>query len=809
MGKKKMNTDKEAPFNLIDLKTGKNIRTAMQSLFLTGEILPVGARLSVWHVFKPEGKKPVEAIYCFALPRDASMRRFFVKGDRFSAYSRLEPTGKAVKAYEKGVEDGHLSLLARQYRDGIVNLSIGNVRPGESVSVYLELIAGVDISDQGLRFRFPFALAPGYHGKAKMMEVGPGAYELELPEDEFGDLILPQWRGDTESLHSVGFDLRLNIGREIAEIASPSHAMRTVNLEDGNVQVLSATDSEVPDRDLVLDVRTRDKAPLIVSGVEKDGKGRFAVVVSSENFGKCEKSARNIVFVIDRSGSMSGLPMAQARKAVEACLGALGDEDRFGIVAFDDMVERFSEKTVPADMENRTAAKKFLEKVDARGGTELLEGLEASMGMLGGTGGDIMVITDGEVFGTEDILMAVKNHSGIRIHCLGIGSASQDRFLALLARESSGRSRFVTPRERVDIPAIELFSSISRPVARNLQISTDGNVGLNILNGETDTVFQGSPLVLFGDSEGNGEGSLIFNWDDGAKKKEMVIPVVVKKDGPAETLRLIYGARLITDMDVQYIMEDEYVYAEDRRHQARIADKLKKLSKEYGLASKVMSLVAVVRRDGDEQGSLPETMIVPVGMPNADADSFSYAYPHIAGSRILRSSVKAFRPLRHPSQRRMSMPFGKRRSRVSFVKTDEIDNHLPDILVELAARIQPDGGMPGKTEEYRIANTIIAIALFAADGNTVDKGTFKAHVGKLLEYLEKVNVSSLLKGDTADWEKLMVHIRQGAGLKPGGIKQVLKICDESSDIRAENLWDCFYPQNGLKRLLGFMLSLMS
>src|SRR5690349_23139991 len=117
-------------FQAADARTGKTIRLAMQRLEVTGRILPVGARLNVRHVFRSAEKKPLEVIYSFGLPRDAALRRFQVTGEGFSARSELKPAAEAARAYEAGMEAGHLSTLARQYGDGMVNLTVGNIRPG-------------------------------------------------------------------------------------------------------------------------------------------------------------------------------------------------------------------------------------------------------------------------------------------------------------------------------------------------------------------------------------------------------------------------------------------------------------------------------------------------------------------------------------------------------------------------------------------------------------------------------------------------------------------------------------------------------
>src|SRR5712692_3114351 len=130
-------------FAIVNSKTGEEVRLVMQKLLLTGRVLPAGARLRVQHVFQSSEPKPVEVIYSFALPRDAALRRFRVSGEGFSVHSELRPVEEAVKAYEQGIEHGHLSTLAKQYGDGLINLNVGNIRPEESVVVDLEILAGV------------------------------------------------------------------------------------------------------------------------------------------------------------------------------------------------------------------------------------------------------------------------------------------------------------------------------------------------------------------------------------------------------------------------------------------------------------------------------------------------------------------------------------------------------------------------------------------------------------------------------------------------------------------------------------------
>jgi Ca-activated chloride channel homolog len=152
-----------ASFAPLVAATGEAVRLSMQRLWLAGQVLPAGARLAVEHVFRSEEDRALEVIYSFPLPRDAALRRFRITGKGFEAHSELKATEAAVKAYEEGIAQGSLSTLARQYGDGVVNLTVGNIRPKETVTVHLEILCGVELRDDGFRFRFPFTLAPAYH----------------------------------------------------------------------------------------------------------------------------------------------------------------------------------------------------------------------------------------------------------------------------------------------------------------------------------------------------------------------------------------------------------------------------------------------------------------------------------------------------------------------------------------------------------------------------------------------------------------------------------------------------------------------
>ncbi|MCZ2149278.1 MAG: VIT and VWA domain-containing protein [Bryobacterales bacterium] len=689
-------TESNAGYSVRNARTGEEIGLAMQRLCLSGRVLGAGARLLARHVFQSSESRPVEVVYAFMLPRDAALRRFTIRGEGFTAHSELRPAEEAVKAYEEGMERGALSTLARQYGDGLINLTVGNIRPGETVTVTLEILAGVEARDDGFRFRFPFTLAPSYHARMRAIETGPGEGEMELPEDEFGDVILPKFRADAEGLHAVGFDLR--VMGDYGEVASVSHGLR-VRMEEGGLRVSLTAEGDVPNRDLVLDARRGEPRAEVLGGRCADGKLHFVALAPSVCFGTPAGEARKVVFVLDRSGSMQGSPIEQARKAIEACLGALSGEDEFGLIAFDNRTEVFAERLLEASKSNRERARAYLETIDARGGTELARAVEKAAG-LAGAGADLLVLTDGQVFGTEKIVARARE-AGVRLHVLGIGSASQDRFLAQLARETGGVSRFMTPRERVDLPAVDLFASIGRPVASDVRVS-----GTNVAPQPAKFLFAGTPLVVYGEGQ-----SLKIEWTGG----ELELPVADGGRQMGETARLLRGARLITD-------ETE-------------AGKLKELSLAYGLASREMSLVAVVNREGDRAGEAAVTRVVAVGMPR-DTAFGAYFQPAAMAAAPMPGAVG------RPSVRLGSLSFRRAEPRGVMLRAvfsrDQLADKLPaDQLMELAGRMEGDGGMPGRDKDERLLETVRAVLAFLKEGHSTKKGAFRVHVQRLVAFLER------------------------------------------------------------------------
>lgn len=610
---------------LIDTATGKAIDLAMQKLEVTGRVYPLGSFVRVTHRFRCLGTKPMEAIYVSALPTGGVVRRFKVKGENFEVDSKLEPRKKARAEYEKGMAEGHLSVLAETNQDGLVHLSVGQVQPDEEISVIMDVVVGVTTKDQGFQFRYPFTLAPNYHPQARVSATAGGG-KMELPEDVFGDMILPEWKTAGFGLHEVSFNLQVCAGTNLMAVSSPSHRITVAPQKDGTFMVSLAGMGDTPNRDLVIDVSVPEAAPLlfadatllgdVATGSEPtipSGAGRWTALMPSSTFTKAARSPRKVCFVLDRSGSMTGsynhdpkAPILGAKQALLACLSALQPDDEFGIVHFGNDAVAFHPTLAKADDVTRKKATQWVEKIQCNGGTEMLGALAAATRVLGGPGGDVFVLTDGEVAQTGPIVEHMAA-SQSRVHVLGIGTASQHRFMAQLARRTNGVCEMVAPSGDVGITGLKLFNKVKEPVLADPKVTVDGTDIKDI-----GTVWDGLPLMVT-DPKGDGSlpGSLLVDGQVLAVSGFVTVKV------PDGLTALLWAGRKLEDLSTKMDMVPVGTPKRDI-----LETEMTTLSVSYSLASRVMSLVAVVERVGDQAGVTPEQKVVAVGLPEGMSQDF-------------------------------------------------------------------------------------------------------------------------------------------------------------------------------------------
>jgi len=344
---------------------------------------------------------------------------------------------------------------------------------------------------------------------------------------------------------------------------------------------------------------------------------------------------------------------------------------------------------------------------------------------------------------------------------------------AQLASHTGGVSRFLTPQERVDLPALELFASIGRPLGKDVAVTVEGASKLKIAPEPSRFVFSGTPLLVYGEFLPVEDARLSVQWLGAEGKSHFEFPIRLSETSWGGTLKLLQGACIISDFESRREGAGRRT-AVAGRETARVHERLLELSREYGLASSAMSLVAVVKRAGDVPGEIPKTRIVPVGIPS-ELEHFrgeglmaaDLGVNCFAGLRSLMKAETAAEPSPAAANRASSLfSFLSSSFRGSKSAAEEVAETKEDLLVALAGMMEPDGGMPGETEEVRIGNSIVALLYFMREGNTSSSGPFRIHVQRLLQYLNSNRLGTLSRANAEAATRILNGLV--AGVSPAG-----------------------------------------
>jgi Ca-activated chloride channel family protein len=498
----------------------------LDRLDVTADITGLVSRVELTQEFLNVHDEVLEATYVFPLPDRAA-----VTGMRMVAADRvveavLRERGAAREDYDRAIAAGQRASIAEQERPDVFTMRVGTILPGERVSVTLTLAGPLPVEDGAATFRFPLVVAPRYIPGAPLP--GPGVGDGHgVDTDAVPDasritppVLLPGFPNPLRLSIDVGID---PAGLPLAAVRSSLH---TVVEDGGRIRVHPG---ERADRDFVLRLEYGDRsdapAAALVTAADRggdgieDGGGTFQLTVLPP-VGVGPPRPRDVVLLLDRSGSMGGWKIVAARRAAARIIDTLGDADRFSVLAFDhtvDGVDALPAGLVAATDRHRFRAVEHLARLDARGGTELLEPLRLGLGQLAVTddaaGRDrvLVLVTDGQVGNEDQILREVGAAlAGVRVHTVGIDRAVNAGFLGRLAAAGGGRCELVESEDRLDEAMDHIHRRIGAPLVTGVSVDS---AGLLLVDGtltpdRLPDLFPGVPYVLTGRYRGAATGGL-------------------------------------------------------------------------------------------------------------------------------------------------------------------------------------------------------------------------------------------------------------------------------------------------------------
>ncbi len=419
----------------------------------------------------------LEGIYVFPLPQGAAVHAMrLVVGDRVIE-GEVQEREAARKVYQQAKSEGKKTSLVEQERPNIFTTSVANIGPGESITVRIAYQEILDYDSGRFSLRFPMVVGPRYipgSAVATPSEASGWAFDTDQVPDA-SRITPPVLHPDEGKINPVKLSVILDAGMPLERLICPSHPAEISAEKDGIRRI--ALDGAFADRDFVLEwVPARGREPrAAVFSEELDGAYYVLAMVMppADEFVETVRMPRETVFVIDTSGSMGGASILQAQQALLMAVDQLRPEDFFNVIEFDSRFTVLWPDSRPAMPAAVAEAKRWVERLDANGGTEIMGPLLAALEDRAEHTPlrQIIFITDGCV-GNEDALFAAID-TGLgrsRLFTVGIGSAPNSHFMERAATFGRGSFTHIGTPSEVSLRMGELFAKLENPVLADIEL---------------------------------------------------------------------------------------------------------------------------------------------------------------------------------------------------------------------------------------------------------------------------------------------------------------------------------------------------
>ena len=616
--------DDEAGFGCLETARGCLPLVAMDVATTISGLL---ARTGVKQTFRNSLDEPLEATYIFPLPDRAAVTSFRMRvGDRVIE-GQLKERGQARKDYQKAIEDGHRAALAEEDRSGTFCIQVGNIPSKENVSVELTLVGPLPLSGGEATFRFPLVVAPRYTsgipldgpsvglGQTNDTDQVPDASRVTPP------VLLPGFPNPVALTLAVELDPHGLLGtRAAAERFSVS--LHSVIVEEGPPWKIHMQPGERLNRDFILRFPVAAEAvQTSLTTASQDGAktATFALTIVPPVIRPEAQSPRDVVIVLDRSGSMRGWKMVAARRAVGRMVDSLLDEDRFSVIAFDNTIEQPRHclgGLVSASDRARWRTIEWLGKIDARGGTQMADAMTEAIRLLSSCGQQrqpiLVVVTDGQVSGEDAILRTVREMSPNgripRIHAIGIDRAVNAGFLRRLADAGGGTCDLVESEDRLDAAMNHIHRGIATAALTDLKLEALAGslIQESLAPAKLPDLFADRPITIFGQSRATAAPWILRVSGNDANGNPWKAEVTAA-DGPSDTIRSLWGRARVRDLEDRYAMG-----VEDPKS---LAKKIVEVSLATNVLSRFTAYVAIDRSEVVNKGGRQQQVVQPVEIP--------------------------------------------------------------------------------------------------------------------------------------------------------------------------------------------------
>lgn len=567
------------------------------------------ASVTVRQEFHNPFDEKIEAVYVFPLPQNAAVSEFIMTIGERRIRGIIREREEAVRIYAEARRQGYVASLLTQERANIFTQRIANIEPGRGIDVDITYYNTLSYSDGWYEFIFPMVVGPRFNPPDYTEGVGAvarGAHGVSGQETEVQYL-----RPNERSGHDISLSLSIDAGVPIEEIDCTSHLIARSTPVPSQVLVELSPRDAFPNKDFVFRYRVAGDEPKASLLTHRDERGGFftLMVYPPQEIHEAQRAPIEMIFLVDCSGSMSGEPIAKAKRAVERALRQLDERDTFQIIRFSNDASTLGERPIPATEANVQRGLRYVKNLDSGGGTMMIRGIRAALDFPhdGERVRYVTFLTDGYIGNDREIIGEVHDRLGdARIFSFGIGSSVNRYLLDRVARLGRGVVAYVglndDPNEVMDL----FMQRIQHPAMTDVDIDWGGMRVDGVHPQRLPDLFAGRPVIVTGRFEGEGATTLCIAGRVGERQIELPLTVDLEDASSAnEALANVWARMRIADLANRMTWDAD----------GEIPDQIRHVALEYGLMSAFTAFIAV---DSSRITEGDHGTIVPVAVPVPD-----------------------------------------------------------------------------------------------------------------------------------------------------------------------------------------------
>src|SRR6516225_9325031 len=556
------------------------------------------ARVTVTQIFATTASENIEAVYTFPLPQDAAVDDMTIQIDDRTVRGLIKRREEARAIYEHARNTGQVAALLDQQRPNLFTQSVVNIVPGAQVTVTISYVETLRYEAGSYEFVFPMVVGPRYiPGQATGHQGSGWAPDTNRVPD--ASRITP-WVAakGTRAGHDISIDLALDAGVPIQDLRSKSHDIDVHRQGSSRATVRLRDEAVIPNKDFILkyDVAGAQVADAILStpspARSKPAGGYFTMILQPPaRLPESDIQPKELVFVLDTSGSMWGFPLEKAKEVISRALDELYPGDTFNLITFSGDTHIVFPEPVYPTAENIHKAKAVLATRTGGGGTEMMKAIRAAL-VPSDKQDHVRVVcflTDGYVGDDMEIVGEVQKHPKARVFAFGIGTAVNRFLLDKMTESGRGAVEYVTLADKADEAADRFYERVRSPLLTDLSIDWGGLPVSDVSPQRLPDLFSGQPVIITGRYTQAASGTVRLQGTRAGGPFRRDIPVAFSASAPSfDALAGFWARRRIDDL-----MSQDWLGIERGTVKPELEEQITRLGLDFRLLTQFTSFVAV------------------------------------------------------------------------------------------------------------------------------------------------------------------------------------------------------------------------